>query len=801
MNASRKTAALSVHISPALPHAPRRLATLRLADLLNEQRGQITRQLEGLRLRSGMVASPWRAFALLDDLVASIRQGRVEAGSIPLVPAGFDPDDAAQEYRFLRVAVFEALESLREHLSMHDLGILTDWFVAGASRAAASQASASKAQNQQLNAMLDAVPDYFVLFDASSAVTYANRAARELAAGAIGVSQAEILGKRVPELGFPAEFVRETELTVAQVLSGVTVTRAMPFPWLTGGRWYEETLSPVSLADGTVQAIAMIGRDVHERRLAQTRLQLLSKVWALFGELEHKDILASLARLCIPELADLCIIDAVDGPELRRAQVAHRDPAKAELAAELLSFPPVRCSADPSGRAAIPSRSLLVPSLGQDMPSECSLGLEQWRLICQLAPRSMLIVPLIVEGETVAVATLLTTAESGRVLGPDDEVLADQLANRAALLVEKARLHQDLGKSEARFRVALASSDLVMFEQDAGLRFRWVYSPKHGGDVRDSFGKNAEDALAFEEAIQGMTRRHRVLETGERVQDELRVVLGGETRHFVVSFDPLRGAGNGITGVVGAAVDITNQRRVQEDLARELTFRERMMCVLSHDLRNPLSAVRMSADVLLRREGLPEAAQRNVLGIQRASARMQELIETLLDFTRSRAGGRVPLHVVSVDLVEVVRGVVEEARAARPGRALQLEARANARGRWDPSRMAQVVANLVGNALTHGAQDAPVRVAIDAEGEDVVLTIQNRGPVIPAELIPALFEPFRRGPAARTEGAPSGLGLGLYIALQIVQAHAGSISVESTLLHGTVFTVRLPRQQETAIGS
>jgi signal transduction histidine kinase len=126
-----------------------------------------------------------------------------------------------------------------------------------------------------------------------------------------------------------------------------------------------------------------------------------------------------------------------------------------------------------------------------------------------------------------------------------------------------------------------------------------------------------------------------------------------------------------------------------------------------------------------------------------------------------------------------------------PDRRIELEVLGDAHGTWDPGRMAQVISNLVSNAVAHGAPYAPVTVQIDATGDDHVdLSVHNEGPPIPPELLPVLFEPFRRGTGDKS---PRGLGLGLYIVRQLVEAHGGTVDVRSTAPEGTTFTIELQR--------
>jgi signal transduction histidine kinase len=211
-------------------------------------------------------------------------------------------------------------------------------------------------------------------------------------------------------------------------------------------------------------------------------------------------------------------------------------------------------------------------------------------------------------------------------------------------------------------------------------------------------------------------------------------------------------------------------------------FRERMMGILGHDLRSPLNAITMAASLLRRRTDLPERVRDQALRIDHAGRRMAEMIRTLLDFAQARFRGALPISRVSTNLAEIAREAVEELRTAWPGRRIDLMVRGDARGTWDPARIAQVISNIAANALTHGASGAPVDMVVDGAGTEVRLTVHNAGPAIPPDLIQTL-----------SEVNSGGVGLGLYIARQIVLAHEGDIEVSSSDPEGTRVTFRLPR--------
>lgn len=230
--------------------------------------------------------------------------------------------------------------------------------------------------------------------------------------------------------------------------------------------------------------------------------------------------------------------------------------------------------------------------------------------------------------------------------------------------------------------------------------------------------------------------------------------------------------------------DVTEQKRAEQ-------FRERLLGIVGHDLRNPLGNITLTAQLLLRREEVPEPVRAGVRRIATSAHRMARMIDDLLDFTRASVGGGLPVRRRPTDLCELAHDTVAEFELTHPGRVRLACARGLHAGEWDRDRLAQVVSNLVGNALTHGDEASPVTVSVRAEPPDVVLSVHNEGPPIPAELLPRIFDPFKR--AGPDGGGRRGLGLGLYIVQQIVLAHGGSICAESSEAGGTTFSVRLPR--------
>lgn len=216
-------------------------------------------------------------------------------------------------------------------------------------------------------------------------------------------------------------------------------------------------------------------------------------------------------------------------------------------------------------------------------------------------------------------------------------------------------------------------------------------------------------------------------------------------------------------------------RRLRDELAATLRLNETFLAIVGHDLRSPLNVVLMST-ALLDHIAQDPLQRRSIERINAAAQRMARMIDDLYDLTRVRMSGGIPLQPrPDVDVGEIAERVAGDLSTAHRGRSVSVERSGDTRGVWDFDRLAQVLSNLVGNALRHGTPDIPVRVVVDGTGpRDVNISVHNGG-VIPAELIPHLFEPFRRGPTSKREG----LGLGLFIVHHLVRAHGGDIEVSS----------------------
>jgi len=216
-------------------------------------------------------------------------------------------------------------------------------------------------------------------------------------------------------------------------------------------------------------------------------------------------------------------------------------------------------------------------------------------------------------------------------------------------------------------------------------------------------------------------------------------------------------------------------------------LREQFIAVLGHDLRNPLASIQAGTNLLLKRP-LDEKSKTIVELMQSSVSRMGELIENVLDFARGRLGNGLSLRDESAEIEPLLSQVIAELRSSWPERTIEARFALDRQVVCDRVRMAQLFSNLLGNALTHGAADQPIRIGATTRDGVFELWVGNAGAPIPPEAQGRLFQPFYRG---HVQASQQGLGLGLYIASQIAAAHGGTLEVTSSP-DETRFTFRMP---------
>ncbi|MCK1401291.1 PAS domain-containing sensor histidine kinase [Bradyrhizobium sp. 4] len=251
-------------------------------------------------------------------------------------------------------------------------------------------------------------------------------------------------------------------------------------------------------------------------------------------------------------------------------------------------------------------------------------------------------------------------------------------------------------------------------------------------------------------------------------------------------------------GLIDARKESDELRTALEERLRQerenAELREQFIAVLGHDLRNPLASIAAGARLMLKAK-TPEDALRLEAMMQSSVGRMAKMIESVMDLARGRLGGGISLSKAITAVEPVLDQVVAELVAAHPERRIETNFEVERPVFCDPARIAQLFSNLLGNAISHGAPDRPVRVEATAKAEMFELSVANGGAAIPEEARKRLFQPFYRGEA---HGPSQGLGLGLYIAAEIAKAHGGSIELDSSEAE-TKFILRMPLEGDGSL--
>ena len=364
-------------------------------------------------------------------------------------------------------------------------------------------------QNKRLMSMLDDVHESAAMLAPDGRILYCNRQAALALREAAGVPHRQILGKTPDELGVPIERVVGRPLGDLVGLARANET----FEVSTSGRAVEARFDAIYGPEGAVDAVALLVRDIHNRKQAQLRVDLLTKLGTLVGVLDYEQVAEGLCRVPIPELADWCAFSIVEDNQVRETFLETRDPSQRPLRDAIVRAMP-GWDRHPLWQEMLTGGFQLLTEVSDDFVRRISVSAEQYRLLSKVDIRSLMIVPLVSRSQVTGIMTFLYTSQSGRRYCGDDPTLAEELTLHAARALESARLMKDLTASEARFRVALAGARTVVFEQDASLRYTWFYNPLTRSELQ---GRPPEETLPPEEAKAKM----RVLENGEGTNEEV----------------------------------------------------------------------------------------------------------------------------------------------------------------------------------------------------------------------------------------------------------------------------------------
>jgi len=518
-----------------------------------------------------------------------------------------------------------------------------------------------------------------------------------------------------------------------------------------------------------------------QNQRAAERLTVLAEASRAFTmtQPDSQAILDAVAREVALRIGDLCIIRLLspDGEYLIPASVYSPDPREIEVTQEVLHSNRHHVSEGLNGQVVSTGEPILLSETSVDaltplVKTEYRAHLEQFRTT------SLLIVPLSLRGRVIGTMGVSRTRPDVPY-SSDDFALIQDLAERAALAVESARLLEDAQAAEVRYRSLFESvADAILVADGDGR-----YQDANPAAIR-LLGFSCDEILT-------MHVGDLVVNGPDWAEAEYEAYLSQGFWHGEVdlrrkdgTFVPVESTAT-IAELPSGTVYLASMRDITERRAAEIMQRD-FIAMVTHDLKSPLTSIRGFAQLMQRREAY---SARGAEAIIAQTQQLERLITDLLDAARFEAG-HADLRRSRFDLVDLTESVAEGLQAISALHHIRVEAaQSSIPGKWDHDRLAQILQNLLSNAVKYAPNGGEILVSVGIDDTDAIIAVADHGSGIPETALPHIFDRFYRVDGS---GSAKGLGLGLYITHSLVKAHGGDISVTSTKGSGSTFTVRLP---------
>lgn len=658
--------------------------------------------------------------------------------------------------------------------------------------------------------LADAMPQLVWISDASGAPFYYNRGWYAYT----GLSEADSLGFGFTNALHPDDVARTLQRWQRAWRDGESYQIEYRFRRFDGVyRWFIGRATPVVGPDGTIVEWVGTCTDIDEQKRVSESMEFLAEASTLLAaSLDYETTLAQVARLAVPQIADWCAVDVLT-PEggLRRLGVAHIDPAKVELAHDLER----RSTYDPDGPSGVPAvirtgRSEMIERITDQMIRDLVTDPEIREIMLMLGLRSSMVVPLSARGQRFGAITLVS-AESGRIFTAADLRLAEDLARRAGIAIDNARLYSELHQ----FRMTLDQThDCVFMFDPERLRFFYV----NQGAI-DQVGYSRAELLQMtpldvkpEYTEQSFRAMIAPLMSGERAQHSFETVHRHRDGHLIPVAIVLQyvAPGEGAGRFVAMVRDITEQRQAADALraseqrsrqrgdeleqtARLLAERNRELdqfaYITSHDLKAPLRGIANLAQWIEEDLGadVPDEVRGHLDLLRGRVYRMEALIDGILAFSR------IGRSREAVELVDVGQLLAEVIDLLAPDPAARIEVGPEMPiVRTARLPLQQVFSNLIGNALKHhGGGDVHIRISAEERGEYYAFAVADNGPGIAPQYHERIFGIFQ---TLASRDKVEGSGLGLALVKKIVEHQRGQVSLSSAEGQGAIFQFTWPRR-------
>lgn len=551
------------------------------------------------------------------------------------------------------------------------------------------------------------------------------------------------------------------------------------------------------------EPVRMVGTelDITERKQIELEQKFLADAGSIFAStLSDGLLLDELVKLLARDLADYAIVWQLDAQgSILRSKAASRDPTKIGVCESLASTLLHRTGSNPIADIIETRLPQLVERLPPELLESIARNDEELNTFRDASLGSLVIAPLLAHGR-LAGAMALVSSTSSRTHGPNDLRILGELALRTAIALENARLFRE--SQHAKLVTDNVPAMVAYWDKDMRCRFaNRVYVDWFGVTAEWVMGRQIVELLGPKLYETNLPYIRGALEgVPQHFERDLRFSRTGEVRHTCASYIPEIVDGK-VLGFFVLVIDVTDLKRAQlaaeEEKQKALAaigMRDDVLAFVSHDLKNPLAAIGLTAHLLTRVRLDDREKLDNIAGRLKRSADMAlNLIRDLLSFAQIESGA-LALDKELKGIDNVLSPVIDILKIHADAKRLHLEVEIPPRLREvyvDGDRVGQVLSNLLGNAIKFTPEGGTVRVEARENDSRVEVTVSDTGPGIPAENISRVFDRFWQAAQTRKSGA----GLGLSIAKGIVEAHGGRIWVESTLGKGSAFHFTLPVQE------
>jgi len=545
---------------------------------------------------------------------------------------------------------------------------------------------------------------------------------------------------------------------------------------------------------------------LESERRSNHRLQLLAQAGEFLVEpVSLDEALRRVARLLVPDVADWCAVDLVEGRRIRRVATQHQDATKVEMARLRAEANPASVGDESSiARVIRDGKVHFYPHLDSRIIERAARSPEQLTLLRNEGLISTIMIPLLSGGSCIGALSLSTTADSGRVYDESDLAFAQELGRRAGVAIRNTAMRRELEAAHDRMLLLFTQAPMAIaiYSRDQRLEFANPTFLRTRGRGDEILGR-AHSEIFPEAAAIGKATLDRAFEGEPLTLDELEVVLeregGPQEAFFHVSYVALRNERGEIDRVMSVSFEVTDRvlaRRALDAARREAEDANRakddFLAMLGHELRNPLAPIMTALSLMDLRGVMGAERERSV--IARQVQHLTRLVDDLLDVSRI-SRGKIELIKEKVELAQIVSRALETASPLFEQKNQYVHVLVPRHGlliEGDVARLTQAVSNLLTNSSRYTDPGGHVTVAAEPDSSEVVLKVSDDGIGIRPEMLEQIFDLFvqEKQPIDRARG---GLGLGLAIVKSVISLHGGRVSAESPGPgQGSVFSVRLP---------